>query len=399
MSTTSSRTEATPMTVPVMAERALHVAAQSACTTGDVVVYRRDSGDRAAHDHATSAQIARRLAALKGYRFAGEHDGAGASGTRRYVVPTSTLVGVEHARALGIGCEEDLFGGVVPHPFVGTKSISHPLVAVDAAAPCGWSRAFSDDVGGAVLAGFSAFSLADAMRAGRELLLRGPVRVKRALGIGGNGQVVVQDSQSLERTLAGVDADEVRGYGIGLEQDLTDVTTYSVGQVRVDGRVASYCGTQCLTRNNHGDMVYGGSTLLVARGDFDALLALDHAPAARHAVAQARVYDEAAFRCFAGLFASRRNYDVAAGVDALGCLCSGVLEQSWRVGGASGAEVEALIAFRDDPALAAVHASTTERYGDGMIAPRGAVVYFEGTDERAGPLLKFASVAPHVHAR
>jgi hypothetical protein len=391
--------EATPMSVPVMAERTLPVAPQSAAAAGDVVVYRRDSGNRAAHDHATSSQIARRLAVLKGYRFAGEHDGGGGSGTRRYVVPTSTLVGVEHARSLGIGCEEDLFGGVVPHPFVGTKSISHQLVAADAAAPRGWSREFGDDVRGAVLTGFSAFSLADAMRAGRELLLDGPVRVKRALGIGGNGQTVVRDSQSLARTLAGVDADEVRDYGIGLEQDLTDVTTYSVGQVRVDDLVASYCGTQCLTRNNHGDMAYGGSTLLVARGDFDALLALDHAPAARHAVALARVFDEAAFRCFTGLFASRRNYDVAAGADAQGRRCSGVLEQSWRVGGASGAEVEALIAFRDDPALEAVHASTTERYGGAIIAPPGAVVYFAGTDERAGPLLKFASVAPHVDTR
>ena len=43
---------------------------------GEVVVYRRESGDRAAHDHATCTQIARRLAALKGYRFVGEHDGA-----------------------------------------------------------------------------------------------------------------------------------------------------------------------------------------------------------------------------------------------------------------------------------------------------------------------------------
>jgi hypothetical protein len=110
------------------------------------------------------------------------------------------------------------------------------------------------------------------------------------------------------------------------------VTTYSVGQVRVDDLVATYCGTQSLTRNNHGDSVYGGSTLLVARGDFDALLTLDLAPFARRAIAQARVYDEAALRCFPGLFASRRNYDVANGIDAHGRQCSGVLEQSWRVG-------------------------------------------------------------------
>ena len=119
----------------------------------------------------------------------------------------------------------------------------------------------------------------------------------------------------------------------------------------------------------------------MARGDFDALLTLDHAPFARRAIAQARVYDEAALRCFPELFASRRNYDVANGIDAHGRQCAGVLEQSWRVGGASGAEVEALLAFRSDSALAAVRASTTEVYGDRVVPPADAIVYFR--DRRA----------------
>jgi len=381
----------------VIAEMALPTIEQFGMVAGEVVVYRHGSTERAAHDHATCSQIARRLAALKDYAFAGEHDGDGASASPRYVVPTSTVVGVDHARSLGIRSERDLFGGVVPYPFVGTKSITHPLVAPDSCAPAGWSCAFGRDVRRAVLDGFSAFSVDDAVRAGCELLARGPVRIKRALGIGGSGQIVVRDSRTLERTLADIDAGEIERYGIGLEQDLADVTTYSVGQVRVDDLVATYCGTQSLTRNNHGDSVYGGSTLLVARGDFDALLTLDHAPCAMRAIAQARTYDEAALRCFPGLFASRRNYDVANGIDAQGRHCSGVLEQSWRVGGASGAEVEALIAFRDDPALAAVRASTTEVYGDRATPPPDATVYFQGTDARAGPLLKFTSIKPHVH--
>jgi len=87
------------------------------------------------------------------------------------------------------------------------------------------------------------------------------------------------------------------------------------------------------------------------------------------------------------------------GLDAAGARCAGVLEQSWRVGGATGAEVEALLAFRDDPALAVVRASTTERYGSDAAPPDGAIVYFTGTDERAGPLLKFTLIEPYVHAR
>ena len=83
----------------------------------------------------------------------------------------------------------------------------------------------------------------------------------------------------------------------------------------------------------------------------------------RTAVGQARVYD-AATSVFPGLFASRRNYDVAQGANARGQWRSGVLEQSWRVGGATGAEIAALEAFRADPGLQVVHTSTVEVYGE-----------------------------------
>ncbi len=286
----------------------------------------------------------------------------------------------------------------MPHPFVATKCISHPLIGDDARAPLGWSPEFAQRVRDAVLPGFAAFSIDDALRAALRLFAHGPVRIKRALGIGGHGQTVVADRDALERALAGADPAEVSGHGIALEQHLADVTTYSVGQVRIDDLLATYCGTQRTTENNAGERVYGGSDLLVARGGFDALLALDPDPAACHAIEQARVYDDAAFRCFEGLLASRRNYDVARGKDATGATRSGVLEQSWRIGGASAAEVGALAAFRADPALRAVRAATMERYGPGIAPPPGASVHFHGTDERVGPLTKYALVEPHVHA-
>ena len=135
----------------------------------------------------------------------------------------------------------------------------------------------------------------------------------------------------------------------------------------------------------------------MVRGDFDALdqLALD--PGARSAVGKARSYHDAALGCFAGMFASRCNYDVAAGCDAAGQPCVGVLEQSWRLGGASGAEVAALEAFNDDPALQSVRASTTEVHGPGVAVPDGATVYFCGVDDRLGPITKYAQV--HRHGR
>ncbi len=362
---------------------------------GVVAVY-SDPGRGFAHSHerATREAIARRLAALKGFDFAGEYDPGSRHPGPVYLVPSDTLVGLGAAAALGVRGEGDLFGGVVPRAFVATKAITHPLVGPDAAAPPGWSPGFGRRVQGAVLSGFTAFARADARRAGERLLERGPVRVKTVRATGGRGQVVAADAAALEAALDAVEAEALSDDGLVLEEDLAGVTTYSVGQVRVADLVASYCGTQRLTPDNGGAPVYGGSELLVARGGFEALAELGLPEEARLAVAQARVYDAAAAECFAGMFASRRNYDVARGLDAGGRSRSGVLEQSWRLGGASGAEVAALEAFRAEPALRAVRAATVEVYG-GAPAPEGATVYFQGVDEKDGPMAKYAVVESH----
>src|SRR4051794_40728744 len=115
--------------------------------------------------------------------------------------------------------------------------------------------------------------------------------------------------------------------------------------------------------------------------------------AARRAMGQARAYDTAARGAFPGMILSRRNYDVAQGFDGRRQLRSGVLEQSWRMGGASGAEIAALEAFRTDPALQVVRASTVEVYG-GSDPPPHATVYFRGSDEEVGPMTKYAVVEP-----
>lgn len=78
------------------------------------------------------------------------------------------------------------------------------------------------------------------------------------------------------------------------------------------------------------------------------------------------------------------------GRDAHGVPRIGVLEQSWRIGGASGAEVAAFEAFAADPTLAMVRTSCAERYGTSRDVPADAFVYFEGDDADVGPLVKFA---------
>jgi hypothetical protein len=346
------------------------------------------------HERATRDGIARRLAVLKSFDFVGEYDPTQSLSGPVYLVPSNTLVGLAAAAALGVRDEHDLFGGTVPRPFVATKAITHPLVAPGATAPPGWSPEFAARVQGAVLAGVTAFSDTDARSAGKRLLEYGPVRIKPVRATGGRGQIVVSDLVALEAVLDTVDAVRLAEDGLVLEENLTEVTTFSVGQVRVADLIASYYGTQRLTSDNSGADVYGGSDLVVAQGDFEALSALNPPEDARLAVAQARVYDQASTECFAGMFASRRNYDIAQGLDAAGRLRCGVLEQSWRIGGASGAEVAALEAFRADPGLRAVRTSTVEIYGEAE-PPPDATVYFQGVDERDGPMTKYALTEPY----
>jgi hypothetical protein len=76
-----------------------------------------------------------------------------------------------------------------------------------------------------------------------------------------------------------------------------------------------------------------------------------------------------------------------------------VLEPSWRVGGASSAELAALAAFARDPWLQIVSASHVEEYGKDYRAPADAVVDFQGDDPEAGPLLRYTIVTPQSRLR
>ena len=350
------------------------------------------------HDAITKASIAAALARQLGLPFAGTYSTREHGPRRAYVVPCETLSQRE-AAAWGVFDASDLFGGVAPLPFVATKIISHSLVGAGAMAPAGWNAVFGEWVKCVVLEGWSAFSLDDAHVAGARLLRDGAVRVKDAAGVGGGGQTVVHDPAALERALAARSPDSLRTHGVVLERNLNRVHTHSVGQVQIGALMVSYAGHQRLARNLHGHEVYAGSTLRVVRGGFDALLRQDLPDAVHLAVGQALDYHRAAMASFHGLFASRSNYDVAQGFDDAGVWRSGVLEQSWRVGGASGAELAAVQALRERPDAAWVDASTHEVYGDDAVAPADAQVHFDAVDPRVGGrLLKYARVDAHGSA-
>jgi hypothetical protein len=348
----------------------------------------------ATHETVVQQALGERIAKLLGTTFLGAYDPTLHNGHALYYIPSDTLIGKAAGDTLGIHSVEDFFGGLIDYPFMATKAISHPLLDDATAKPTGWSDRFFEDAADAVLSGFTVFNEADARRAGRQLLKSGPVRIKPVLATAGRGQMVVSKDADLDNAIAEQDMAEVEEWGLVLEEDLSDVITYSVGQVQVAGITVSYHGTQSLTQDNNGETVYGGSQLWLVRGGYDDLLTLDLDDDVRRSVTQAMRYEQAAQACFPDFLASRRNYDIAHGTNARGQVCSGVLEQSWRIGGASPAEVEALVAFAADPQLQRICASSHEIYGPTTL-PADAHVLYEGDDPEVGLISKFTQVQPY----
>jgi hypothetical protein len=335
---------------------------------------------------------AKAIAKIKGYEFGGHYDAAYGYSDPLYFVPDDTLL-LDEASGLGIRSSNDLYGGVVPYLFVKTKAITHGLVDRHAERPLGWTAAFAERVREIVLPGYTVFSNRDAQMAARRMLARGPIRVKKPLSASGKDQTVVANLNELDTVLEKIGANEMAAYGLVLEENLRQVRTLSVGDVAVGNLRISYYGTQRTVADNERRLVYGGSELVCVRGGWEALNALPKSPEVHAAVVAARRYDEAT-KEFHGVTASRRNYDVARGTGADGWPQSGVLEPSWRVGGASSAELAAMAAFARDPSLEIVRASHVEEYGERRRAPADAIVEFQGHDPEAGPLLRYTIVTP-----
>jgi len=347
--------------------------------------------DAPQHEVETNRALARWLALILGLKFGGSYDPERHSGRDLYLLPTQTLVGAAAARQLGVSGPEDLWGGYVEHDFICTKAISHGLRNKNAHAPQGWSPLFSERVRSVVLDGFSVFSFDDARPAAEHLLYSGPIRLKPIHACAGRGQEVIKSLDQFDEILARPEAQTLFTEGVVLEQDLTDVVTHSVGQSFIGDNVLSYCGDQYLTKDAQGEQVYGGSNLLVVQGDYDDLLRLDLPDEVRLAIRQAQVFDNAANEAYPGFYASRRNYDIAQGLDTNGRQRSGVLEQSWRMGGASSAEVAALQSFVNHPGMRAIRVSSVETYIDQAL-PADAIEVYRGPAQNSEFLLKYVTV-------
>lgn len=343
------------------------------------------------HEVDTNLALARWLAQILGLKFGGSYDPQKHAGRELYLLPTQTLVGPAQARALNVKGPEDLWGGYVDHDFICTKAISHGLLSPEAKAPKGWSPLFCERVKKVVLEGLSVFALEDALPAATRLLNDGPIRLKPVHACAGRGQEVIHSLDAFKDVLARPEAMQLFDEGVVLEQDLHDVVTHSVGQSFIGDHVFSYCGEQYLTEDVEGEGVYGGSDLLVVPGYYEDLLKLDLPEDVRLAIEQAQVFDTAADEAYPGFYASRRNYDIAQGLDSHGQRRSGVLEQSWRMGGASSAEVAALQSFINNPGLRAIHVSSVETYVDQPL-PAHAIEVYRGPAENSDFLLKYVTV-------
>lgn len=350
----------------------------------------------AEHETAVHRTICEEIAGLLGGHFCGDFRGepraSPETNVAGYYVPSDTLTRAA-SQNLHIATEQDFFGGIVPARWMATKALSHPLWNDRAIAPADWNPNFMELAGHVVLRGYTVFSLDDALAAGLHLLEQGPIRLKSCQGKAGKGQRFVDTPMALYVELAAMSESDVHDDGLVVEEHLVDVKTFSVGQINIGGQIASYVGTQGLVADNNGDMVYGGTRLLMTRGDYDALLATRLCPGLGTVISQARCYEQAALAVFNGLLLSRRNYDVAVGVNARGASVSGVLEQSWRIGGASSAEIFGLAELARNPDIATVQAASMELYGADTVPPEGARMIYRGCDDIAGPIIKCVRVA------
>ena len=355
-----------------------------------LVVAHSVRSDAPLHEVETNRALARWLAQILGLKYGGSYAPELHRDRDLYLLPTQTLVGAA-ARQLGVKGPEDLWGGYVDYDFICTKAITHGLLNRNAFAPEGWSPLFSERVRSVVLDGLSVFSLDDARPAAEHLLYSGPIRLKPIHACAGRGQQVISSLDQFDAILARPDAEQLFSDGVVLEQDLDQVITHSVGQTFIGDHVLSYCGDQYLTEDSLGEQVYGGSNLLVVQGYYEDLLKLELPEAVRLAIRQAQVFDSAADEAYPGFYASRRNYDIAQGLDSDGQQRSGVLEQSWRMGGASSAEVAALQSFVNDPGMRAIRVSSVETYIDQPL-PADAIEVYRGPAENGDFLLKYVTV-------
>ena len=200
----------------------------AATTAGMVVVYFSRLGGRLREDQKVMlAADAQAIARLKSYCFGGEHRAAAHYPGPVYFVPDDTLLSDE-ASCLGVTCPDDLYGGVVPYPFVKTKAITHPLVSDAANRPAGWSDLFPE------CAERRAPRLHGLQARRRPHRGAAPARPRRdpaeeSARCLRQGADRCHDDGRARFVSGAVSSGQMATYGLVLEENLREVETFSVG--------------------------------------------------------------------------------------------------------------------------------------------------------------------------
>jgi Protein of unknown function (DUF3182) len=218
------------------------------------------------HEKITLFTVAKAIAQINNCQFLGSFDHRPHHSGKVFLVPDDTLI-IDEALWLNACCENDLFGGVVPCPFVKTKAITHPLVTACADRPPGWSIGFAKRAGDFVLPGYTAFCARDARLAATRLLMAGTVRVKDPLGSGGVGQKLVITVAELDALLEQFPYDKIAAHGLVLEANLCPIATRSVGQVTVEDIMITYHACNGSQRITPGNWFMAGPISSVCTGD------------------------------------------------------------------------------------------------------------------------------------
>lgn len=284
--------------------------------------------------------------------------------------------------------ESEFLGGLVDYEFMTTKLITHPAWHAESQLPDGWVEPMAVDLRAAVLPGFSTFSQSAALAAGSALLADGPIRIKQPYARAGRGQTVILDTAAL-RSFLDRHPEPQLAEGLVIETNIEASRTYSIGQIRVADMAISYIGRQFDGPDLLGDKVYKGSRLFVVRGGWDNLLR--QCSGGRPLIDAALTYDRAAAKHL-NMIASRKNYDVLVSTGSDYPPRLGVLEQSWRIGGATPAEILAMRILRDNGRASAARTVVHEKYGDPPYFHANDLVVYSGLNEKGQPLHKYARV-------
>ncbi len=344
--------------------------------------------------------LAQYLASITGRIFAGEIFSPRRLGSGDYLLPHKPI-SLEEGRQFGIINPDQIFGAVI-EPIYAEKSIFHKTVPNAKFVPSKFPHEFATFLNdkGIVLIGYTAFSIEDVEKAYDLITDAGyAVRVKHPLGSSSTKQFRAKSKKQVLDFVRSEEVATLRKFGMILEVNLlnpndkrADVEGFSGGWTQLEGNIYSYLGRQMFAETGTTDR-YIGTRLQMVRGSVDNLGEVADSLVYQDVYRQLEKVAEAT-KLLPYLIGSRMNFDfiygVREGIDGIILDESPsvyVVEQSFRVGGASGAELVGIEYLKNNHEEASVTAVSRVHYGkeeEGQIGLRDKVFLRKANDPEYG---------------